>query len=89
MDYIVNWENLTQKWVLVSQTWPRGIFDLRSHLVLECPFGKKKPYLRGSERRKPGFWEGVRFSVKSSPFVQDLARRRNERARAWVSSNLR
>ena len=52
--------------------------DLRPHLVLECPFGKK-PYLRGSERRKLGFWEEVGFGAKSSSLVQDLARRKEEK----------
>ena len=34
--------------------------------------------------------EEVRFGAKkSSPFVQDLARRRNEIAKAWVSIDLR
>ena len=37
-----------------------------------------KPYLRGSERRKLGFWEKVRFGAKFSSLVQDLARRKEE-----------
>ena len=37
-----------------------------------------KQYLRGSERRKLGFWEEVRFGAKSSSLVQDLARRKEE-----------
>ena len=37
-----------------------------------------KLYLRGSERRKLGFWEEVRFGAKSSSLVQDLARRKEE-----------
>ena len=38
----------------------------------------EKPYLRGSERRKLGFWEEVRFGAKSSSLVQDIARRKEE-----------
>ena len=38
----------------------------------------ENPYLRGSERRKLGFWEEVRFGAKSSSLVQDLARRKEE-----------
>ena len=37
-----------------------------------------KPYLRGSERRKLGFREEVRFCAKSRSLVQDLARRKKE-----------
>ena len=34
--------------------------------------------MRGSERRKLGFWEEVRFGAKSKCLVQDLARRKEE-----------
>ena len=37
-----------------------------------------KPYLRGSERRKLGSWEEVRFGAKSCSLVQDLVRRKEE-----------
>ena len=37
-----------------------------------------KPYLRGSKRRKLGFWEEVRFGAKLSFLVQDLARKKEE-----------
>ena len=72
----------------MSKTWPRGIFLLKNTFGLRMPIWEK-PYLRGSDRRKLGFWEEVRLGAKSSPFVQDLVRRRNERARACVSSDLR
>ena len=61
------------------------INDLRPHLVLECPFGKNRiGELERGEARV--LCEEVRFGAKkSSQFVQDLARRRKERARAWES----
>ena len=34
--------------------------------------------MRGSERRKLGFWEEVRFGAKSISLVQDLTRRKEE-----------
>ena len=34
--------------------------------------------MRGSGRRKLGFWEEVRFGAKSNSLVQDLARRKEE-----------
>ena len=37
-----------------------------------------KPYLRGSERRKLGFWKEVRFGAKSSSLMQDLVGRKEE-----------
>ena len=61
----------------------------RPNVVLECSF-EQKPYFRGSERRKLGFWEEVRFGAKIQPICsRSYKKEEDKRIGLQVQRNLR